>query len=113
MSFRLLLDEDVPILLGKALRERGYDVPHATKAGLSGASDERVFQQAIERERAVLTHNVAHFLALTERFAAEGRHHRGLFLPPQLPFGDLLRRTLRAFRDRSPDELTDSTVWLE
>lgn len=113
MSFRLLLDEDVPILLSEVLRKRGHDVLHATEAGLSGASDERVFQQAIEEARAVLTHNVAHFLALTERFAADGRHHRGLILSPQLPFGVLLRRTLSAFRDRSPDDMTDATVWLD
>ena len=42
MPFLLLLDEDVPILLSEVLRQRGYDVVHATETGLSGASDERV-----------------------------------------------------------------------
>ena len=113
MTFRLLLDEDVPILLAHVLRERGSDVVHATEVGLSGATDERVLQEASDQERALLTHNVAHFLALARRWAEGDRHHRGLFLAPQLPFGELLRRALRAFRDRNMSDLKDAVVWLK
>ncbi len=82
------------------------------EVGLLGASDDVVFQRAIEQGRAILTHNVADFLALTEQLADEGRAHAGLFLSPQLPFGDLLRRTLRAIRDRGADDLANAVVWL-
>ena len=92
MSIRLLLDEDVPILLAHVLRERGHDVVHATEEGLSAASDDRVFAQALDQGRVLLTHNVADFLTLTQRFASDSRPHGGLFLVPQLPFGKLLRR---------------------
>ena len=112
MPFLLLLDEDVPILLAQVLRQRGYDVFHATEAGLSDASDERVFAFALEGARALLTHNVADFLALTDRYAEEGRAHAGLFLTPQIPFAELLRRTLRAFRDRKAEDLVSAVVWL-
>ena len=112
MAIRLLLDEDIPILLAQVLRERGYDVVHATEEGLSGATDDRVFEQAFAHGRVLLTHNVADFLALTERRAVEERPHRGLFLAPQLPFGELLRRTLRALRDRTADDLVNAVVWM-
>ena len=113
MSLRLLLDEDVRILLAEVLRERGHDVVHATEAGLSGATDDRVFELAIEQERALLTHNIAHFLLLASRFADERRQHHGLLLSAQVPFGELLRRALRVFRDRTSEDLVNATVWLE
>ena len=112
MPFLLLLDEDVPILLAQVLRQRGYDVVHATEAGLSGASDEKVFEFALDSGRALLTHNVADFLNLTDRYAEEGRTHAGLFLAPHLPFAELLRRTLRAFRDRKEQDLASAVIWL-
>ncbi len=112
MAFLLLLDEDVPILLAEVLRQRGHDVAHVTEVELSGTSDDRVFEFALEQGRSLLTHNVADFLALTERYAREGRAHGGLFLATQLPFAELLRRTLRAFRDRDADDLANAVVWL-
>lgn len=35
-----------------------------------------------------------------------------MLLAAQLPFGELLRRTLRALGDRSADELVNAVVWL-
>ena len=112
MPIQLLLDEDVPILLAKVLRERGYDVAHVTEVGLSGAADEAVLGWATEQRRAVLTHNVADFLVLTERAAEAGEDHCGVLPSPQLPFGELLHRTLRTLRDRTDDDLVNAVVWL-
>jgi len=112
MSIRLLLDEDVPILLAQVLRERGLDAVHVTEVGLSGATDPTVLDSAIEQKRAVLTHNVRHFLPLMERAAEAGREHFGIRPAAQLPFGELLHRTLRAVRDRSAEDFTNAIVWL-
>lgn len=113
MGVCLLLDEDVPILLAQVLRDRGHDVVHVTELGLSGAPDQVVFQRAIDAGRTVLTHNVADFLVLTQDLADEGEAHTGLLLSPQLPFSDLLRRTLRTLRDRDVSDLVSAVVWLE
>ena len=58
-TLRILLDEDVPILLATTLRTRGYDVVHATEVGLARRDDEDIFGAAIASRRAVLTHNGA------------------------------------------------------
>ena len=89
------------MVLAQVLRQRGSDVIHATEAGLSGANDDSVFSFALESERALLTHNVADFLALTERYAAEGRAHAGLFLAPQLPFAELLASRSQHIAERN------------
>ena len=112
MSIRLLLDEDVPILLAVALRERGFDALHVTEAGLSGATDPTVFEWGIQEARAIVTHNTKHFLPLVQRAAEAERDHFGLLPAAQLPFGELLRRALRAVRGRSAEDLKNAVVWL-
>jgi predicted nuclease of predicted toxin-antitoxin system len=112
MSIRLLLDEDVPILLAVALRERGFDVLHVTEAGLSGATDPVVFEWAVQERRSVVTHNARHFLPLVEHAAGLGQDHFGLLPVAQLPLGELLRRALRTLRGRSAEDLTNAVVWL-
>lgn len=113
MGVRLLLDEDVPILLAQVLRDRGHDVVHVTELDLSGAPDQVVFQRAIDEGRAVLTHNIADFLVLTQDLADKGEAHAGLLLSPQLSFSGLLQRTLRTLRDRDTADFVNAVVWLE
>jgi hypothetical protein len=127
MSIRLLLDEDVPILLAMALRERGFDALHVTEAGLSGATDPTVFECVWRQSHlcSPLPHQgmlppaslgiapyEKHFLPLVERAAEAGQDHFGLLPAAQLPFGELLRRALRAVRGRSAEDLTNAVVWL-
>lgn len=109
---RLLLDEDTPLLLAQTLRSRGHDAVHALEAGLRSRPDPQVFDAAITDGRALLTHNVRHFMPLVAQITQAGRAHRGLLLAEQVEFRDILARTLRFLADRSDEDLTNAIVWL-
>jgi predicted nuclease of predicted toxin-antitoxin system len=55
LNLTILLDQNVPRLVGQFLRRRRpeWRVLHASEVGLAGAADERVFQWAQE-ERAII-----------------------------------------------------------
>jgi hypothetical protein len=109
---RLLLDEDTPILLAAALRERGYDAVHATEVGLKSRDDPGVMDHGIADGRAVITHNVRHYMPLVARLAQAGRTHHGLFLAPQLEFRDLLACTIHSLAEHEDAVLTNAVVWV-
>lgn len=112
MRVRLLLDEDTPLLLGHTLRSRGYDAVHALEAGLRSRPDPLVFDAAITDGRALLTHNVRHYMPLATQIAQAGRAHRGLLLAEQVEFRELLARLLRFLADRGEEDLANAIVWL-
>jgi hypothetical protein len=109
---RLLLDEDTPLLLAQALRARGYDAIHALEVGLRSQADTIVLEHGIAEGRAVMTHNVKHYVPLVAAVAESGKSHHGLFLAPQLEFRDLLARTLHVLTEREEDDLTDAVIWV-
>lgn len=72
---KLLVDEDSQARrLLDALRHAGHDVLSVAELGCNGQPDAQVFAQAQRLGRALLTHNVADFLALARQ--AEG--HAGV-----------------------------------
>ena len=111
-TIRLLLDEDVPILVATTLRLRGYDALHATEVGLKQHDDGDVFAAAVGDHRTVLTHNVGDFVGLARSYGAEGRRHHGLVFCEQVEFRDLLSRTLTLLTDRDAESMMDAIVWL-
>jgi len=61
-----LLDEDIPLLLGAALRTRGHDVAHVKEVGLRSWDDPDVLAYAVAERRAagaISTHSRAVFPA--------------------------------------------------
>jgi len=109
---RLLLDEDTPLLLAQILRARGHDAVHALEVGLKSRDDGAVMEHGITDRRAVMTHNVKHYVPLIAQIGESGRSHHGLLLAPQLEFRDLLARTLHLLAERENDDLTDAVIWL-
>lgn len=72
---KLLVDEDTQARrLLDALRHAGHDVASVAELGGNGLPDAQVFALAQDQQRALLTHNVADFLALAQQ--AEG--HAGV-----------------------------------
>jgi len=84
---RLLLDEHVDPRIAERLRERGHDVVAVTqRSDLLGATDEDLFEIAVEERRAVVTYDLAGFRALaTEQIIEEGHHFGVVLLHPE-PF---------------------------
>ncbi len=65
---KLLVDEDSQARrLLDALRHAGHDVLSVAELGCNGLPDAQVFAEAQSQGRALLTHNVADFLALARQ----------------------------------------------
>lgn len=111
-SVALLLDEDVRVLLAQVLRQRGYDVVHVLEAGRTGLSDLEQLEYAVAQGRCVLTHNIRDFVVVHKACQAEGRDHAGIIVSDQLPFRELLRRSLRCMSRLSTDDMRNRLVWL-
>lgn len=112
-AIRLLIDEDVRSLLAEVLRGRGYDVVAVVPAGLSGMSDSDLLEWATKHDRAILTHNVAHFLRLAEAYAQRGWEHPGIILSRRIPFRVLLARIHRLLARRQSEQIRNNVEWLE
>ena len=111
-NIALLLDEDVRLVLGDILRQRGYDVIHVLEAGRAGKSDPEQLGYAVSRQRSILTHNIRDYRALDRQFHEEGKEHFGILLSDQVPLRDLLRRTLRFLARHTAEEARNSVLWL-
>lgn len=107
----LLLDEDVQPLLADVLRQRGYDVVHVLEIDHGGRSDDDQLAYASLHGRSLLTHNIRDFLVLDQAYRSQGREHCGILLSDQVPFRELLRRTLRCLNHHA-GRLLRSIKWL-
>lgn len=103
---RLLLDEMFPADVARALRQRGHDVVAVVeRPQLVALGDPELFAEAQHDQRAVVTENVADFLALDAQYRAEERVHCGLLF--------LLKSTLPRTRPQFVGALTRHLdVWL-
>lgn len=76
---RLLLDEMFPPAVARALRERGHDVVAVVeRAELVSGTDWQVFVAAQAEQRAVVTENVADFVAIDAEYRDRNTDHCGL-----------------------------------
>lgn len=112
-AIRLLLDADVDPDLAEVLSARGYDGIAARRAGLGEAEDAEILKWAIRRERAVLTHNIRHFVPLAREYAERGWEHHGIIVSDQLPFAELLGRVLRLLGSKTAENLMNALEWLQ
>jgi predicted nuclease of predicted toxin-antitoxin system len=109
----LYLDEDVRVLLAEVLRNRGYDVTHTLEVGRTGKSDEEQLAYAVRRKMAILTHNVRDFVVLSRQYEREAKTHFGIIVSSQIPFNELLRRTLKFLSTHQGDPLKNHLIWLQ
>lgn len=108
----MFLDEDVRILLAQVLRRRDYDVLHAVEAGRQGEGDRAQLEFATAKGRILLTRNIRDFLLLDRAFREEKMAHSGILLSDQLPFRELLRRTLNFLSRVEGREVGNRVIWL-
>jgi hypothetical protein len=83
------------------------------EAGRTSARDADQLAFAVQQARALLTHNVAHFAALALQYQRAGWEHHGVVLSDQVPFKELLSRTLRLLDRHTADSLRNQVVWLQ
>jgi predicted nuclease of predicted toxin-antitoxin system len=109
---RLFIDEDVRLLLAETLRRRGYDAVHVLERDRGGRNDPDQLAFAVAQRRAILTHNVGHFVVLDREYHATRRTHCGILVCNQVPFRELLRRTPRCLSRLTAEQVRNRVVWL-
>jgi hypothetical protein len=78
---RLCLDELYTPLIAAELRQLGHDVISVhDRASLLGTPDAELLASMADERRALLTANVADFMALISRLAVDGGQHYGIVL---------------------------------
>lgn len=119
---RLLLDEHFSPRIAVQLRDRGWDVVAARYlAAGRGRSDADVLDHAVRERRAVVTENVADYVALHRSMVVIGSHHFGLVFTSARRFPRTARAVGRLVgaldallaERRADDALADQTWWLE
>ncbi len=110
---KLYLDEHIPTILARILRERGVDCVTTQEAGNIGRPDQGQLQYATTHSRVLLTFNRRDFLALAKVWAANGQNHAGIILSKQLPVSELLRHLLHLLARHRKDNLADQILWLQ
>jgi hypothetical protein len=77
-SVKLALDHHYSHLIARELRDRGHDVRAVYELGWHQCSDDELLDRCAAAGRALLTNNVGDFIAITQRWAGEGRRHAGV-----------------------------------
>ncbi|MBI4772450.1 MAG: DUF5615 family PIN-like protein [Chloroflexi bacterium] len=112
-TVRLHFDEDADARLAEALRQQGYDVKTTLEVGLQGAADLTQLAYAAGQQRALVTHNVRHFVGQHAAWLEGGREHWGIIVLIGYPHVGLwLRRMENLLTLFSADELRNQLVFL-
>lgn len=112
MKIRLYLDEDAPIQLAKALRQRGIDALTTQEARMSESSDEQQVAFAAGQQRAVLTHNKRHFILIHQAYIEKGKEHWGIIVADQNKVGPLLRMLSKLWFTVSAEDMKNRLEFL-
>jgi hypothetical protein len=76
----------------------------------TGAKDLRALRQP---ERSLTrTHNIRDYVLLDREYRARGKVHLGIVVSDQVPFRELLRRSLRWLGRKPPADARNQIVWL-
>jgi predicted nuclease of predicted toxin-antitoxin system len=111
---RFYLDEDLSDKIAAIARSYGVDVVSSHELGHDGSPDDVQLAIAVSMGRCIVTNNHAHFVALAEQYAQEGRPHSGmLLLAPSLPPNHFaaIARALAEYTRRYPGD-GEQTDWL-
>lgn len=109
----LYLDEDVRVLLAEVLRNRGYDVSHVLEVGKTGKSDAEQLAYAVKNKMAILTHNIRDFAILSKTYTSQSKNHFGIVVSGQIPFNELLKRTLKFLSSNTENSVRNRLIWLQ
>lgn len=111
-SIRFFTDEDVYAELAASLRRRGYDTVSARETGRLGLSDDAQLDWSVANNRAIITFNVAHFVAIHSHWMQQSRNHFGVIVSDQRPLGEILRRVIKLGENLSAEQLRNRLEYL-
>jgi predicted nuclease of predicted toxin-antitoxin system len=82
---RLFMDENIPTVVAKVLREQGFDVVRPQEIGLQGADDKTQLQWATEHGYVVFTFDKGTMVQTVRRWVSQGLEHGGVIVCEQMP----------------------------
>jgi predicted nuclease of predicted toxin-antitoxin system len=116
LSLLIYLDHNVDPLLAKDARRAGYDAVAAVEVGNAALADADQLRWATDRGRCIFTHDYDDYPRLAIDWFHAGRDHRGIILcrqPPDISYGEMLRRLLRLLDTLTADEMVNRLEWLD
>lgn len=78
-----------------------------------GLTDPEQLAFGVKQRRAFLTHNIRDYVLLDRSYRAKGQTHFGILVCDQVPFRELLRRSLRCLVRSSDADIRNQIVWLQ
>jgi hypothetical protein len=112
VKIKLLLDEDVHLGMGLALRQRGYDVVHAQELKRKGLSDAAQLACAVDHQRCLFTFNVRDFVILHNQYMEGKKDHWGIIVTKQTPLRPTLRKLLQLIQGQNPEAMKNQLFFL-
>ena len=79
------MDENIPTVVAKVLREQGFDVVRPQEIGLQGADDKTQLQWAAEHDYVVFTFDKGTMVQTVRRWVSQGLEHGGVIVCEQMP----------------------------
>jgi hypothetical protein len=113
---KLLLDEMYSSAHAEALLAAGIDASTVLELGLAGRSDPEVFAEAVARDRAILTENVADFARISAEHLTAGHHHPGVLIALSSRFSRRpagIAPLVGAIRALADQQVGDRVVYLQ
>ena len=111
----LFLDENIPTVVAKVLRERGFDVVRPQEIGLQGADDKTQLQWATEHGYVMFTFDKGTMVKTVRRWIAQGLQHGGVIVCEQMPkdaVGVIVRRLINLAKVHTNETLKNVTLHL-
>ena len=110
----IVVDEDFPLPVVEALRERGFSVFAAVELPPRGLADAEQLRRAASMGWVLVSHNRRDFIRLSHEFRERGEAHAGIvLLPRDLSPERLLLRTamLLDWRASLDEPRPDALIW--
>jgi len=110
---RLYLDENLSPRVAERLRARGVDATSAHDVGNKGLDDRSQLGYAVREGRAIVSKDIADFVALAEEAVAANAHHAGIVLVPtafRRSEVDALASAIEAIARSFPDGIAASVL---
>ena len=112
LFIELYLDEDVSVLVGELLRARGFTAITTREVDRLQCSDVDQLAYAVSQRKTFLTHNRAHFEALTKEYFATGKTHYGIIIAVRHPPHEIVRRLLHILNQVTADEMQNQLRYI-
>lgn len=116
---RLALDHHYSPLIAGELRTRGHDAVAAIEREWHYLSDEELLAACAAERRALVTNNVADFMAIIRAWAAQGRPHAGVIFTSdrtmprtRATIGQYVAALSELHEKHSDGDFTDRVHWI-